>query len=243
MEAMQAHEVMRSEATTVDRAEAAKFDALANRWWDPAGPMAPLHAMNPIRVAWILERLGNPRGLRLLDVGCGAGLASEALAQAGAEVLGIDAAPEAIAAARAHAPAGLALTYRATAPENLATEGEKFDAITALEVIEHVADRPAFCAALATLLKPGGKLFVSTINRTPRAFLVAKLGAEYIARLLPRGTHEYRRFVRPAELGAELREAGLDVTGLAGMVFEPLRGRWRIGPDVGINYIACAVRR
>jgi 2-polyprenyl-6-hydroxyphenyl methylase / 3-demethylubiquinone-9 3-methyltransferase len=240
MEAMQAQV---ASTATVDPAEAAKFDALARRWWDPGGPMAPLHAMNPIRVGWILDRLGDPRGQRLLDVGCGAGLASEALAQAGAEVLGIDAAAEAIAAAQAHAPAGLALAYRAAAPEELAAEGERFDAITALEVIEHVADRGAFCAALAALLKPGGKLFVSTINRTPRAFLVAKLGAEYIARLLPRGTHEYRRFVRPAELGAELREAGLDVTGIAGMVFDPLRGRWRIGPDVGINYIACAVRR
>lgn len=239
MEAMQAP----GAATTVDPAEAAKFDALARRWWDPSGPMAPLHAMNPIRVGWILDRLGPPKGLHLLDVGCGAGLVSEALAQAGAKVLGIDAAPEAIAAAQAHAPAGLALSYRAVAPEVLAAEGDRFDAITALEVIEHVSDRPAFCAALAALLKPGGKLFVSTINRTPRAFLVAKLGAEYIARLLPRGTHEYRRFVRPAELGAELRDAGLDVTGIAGMVFDPLRGRWRIGTDVGINYIACAVRR
>lgn len=236
MEAMQS-------VGTVDTREAGKFGALAARWWDSNGPMAPLHAMNPVRVGWILERLGNVSATRLLDVGCGAGLASEALAKAGADVLGIDAAPEVIEAARLHAPQNVTLSYRTAAPETLAPEGETFDAITALEVIEHVADHDAFCSALATLLKPGGKLFVSTINRTPRAFLVAKLGAEYVARILPRGTHQYRRFVRPSELGAALRRAGMDLTDVAGMVFDPLSGRWRIGRDVGINYIACAVRR
>jgi len=229
--------------------EIAKFDALAARWWDPNGPMAPLHRMNPLRCRWIATRLAAAHGrsgtelegLSILDVGCGAGLASEALARFGARVTGLDAAGAALAAARAHAEAeGLSIDYREGRPEDLTAEGAQFDAVVALEVIEHVADRAAFLAALAAVLKPGGMLFLSTLNRTPRAFLFAKLGAEYLLRLLPRGTHDWRMFVTPAELGAEARHAGLRVCDIAGMV-PALGGReWRESRDVAVNYIAAA---
>ncbi len=237
--------------------EIAKFDRLAARWWDPRGPMAPLHAMNPARMGWIAERLarahrrdpGAPRplaGLRVLDVGCGAGLASEVLARAGAVVTGLDAAAEAIGAARAHAEkAGLSIGYRVGTPEALLAAGEGrggFDAVLALEVIEHVADRAAFCRHLAALLTPDGRLFLSTLNRTARSLLVAKIGAEYVLRLLPAGTHDWRMFVRPSELGADLRGAGLRVADLAGLSFDALSGRWRASRDLGVNYIAMAVR-
>ncbi len=229
------------QATSVRTEEVERFDALAARWWDPAGPMAPLHAMNPLRVGWVDRRLrarfGGP--VRLLDVGCGAGLAAEALAHLGHQVLGVDAAAEAIAAARAHAEgAALPLDYRVSTAEALAAEGAQFQAVTALEVIEHVADPTEFVALLASLLEPGGMLFLSTINRTARALAIAKVGAEYVLRLLPRGTHEWRRFVTPAELHGYARAAGLRWLGASGMVFDPLAGRWRMSSDLAVNYIA-----
>ena len=192
-------------------AERAKFDALASRWWDPDGPMKPLHRMNPLRTGWIADRLGGRdlTGRTILDVGCGAGLAAEAFARMGATVTGLDAAGAALDAARAHAAAGgLAIDYRQGGPEDLLAEGLRFDAVVALEVIEHVADRAQFCAALAALAKPGSPIFVSTLNRTARSFLFAKLGAEYLLRLLPVGTHDWRMFVTPGELGAALRPSG-----------------------------------
>ena len=226
---------------TVSPDEVRRFDALAAHWWDPDGPMRPLHRMNPARIEWIVERLGDAR--RVLDVGCGAGIAAEALARLGLDVLGIDAAAETIAAAQRHA-AGLegAPTYRVATVEELLAEGRRFPAITALEVIEHVPDPARFLNVLTALLEPGGLLFLSTLNRTQRSFLAAKVGAEYLLRWLPVGTHDWRRFIKPAELAAMLRDAGLRVTDMAGLAPDPLRGGWRVVRDTAVNYLVAAER-
>ncbi len=240
-------------AASLDAAEVAKFEALAARWWDPAGPLAPLHAMNPARLDWAVARLalafGRDRraarpleGLRLLDVGCGGGLLSEPLARLGAAVTGIDPTPGAVAAARAHAArAGLVLDYREAAAEDLA--GESFDAVLALEVVEHVEGRDAFLATLAGLLRPGGLLLLSTLNRTLRSYAMAVLGAERLLRWLPPGTHDWRRFPTPEELEAALRGAGLRPVDRTGLVFDPLRWEWRLSErDLSVNYAVAAER-
>ncbi len=235
----------RQDGADVSAEEVARFGALAPRWWDASGPMRELHRMNALRIGWIAGRVPAPAGHArpaVLDIGCGGGIAAEALADAGFAVTGMDASAEAIGVARTHAAqAGLSIDYRVGLAGDLLEGEARFAAVAALEVIEHVPDQAAFVATLAALLAPGGVLFVSTLNRTLRSLAVAKIGAEYVARLLPAGTHEWRRFVRPDELAAMGRAAGLRLADVSGMVFSPGRG-WVASRDNAINYIAALAR-
>lgn len=226
-----------------DQAELDKFGALATRWWDPDGPQKPLHALNPVRLQYVAARLPLA-GKRVLDVGCGGGLLSEALAAAGAQVTAIDLAPELLKVARLHKlESGVEVDYRQVAVETLADEApESFDAITCMEMLEHVPDPGAVIEACARLLKPGGQLFLSTLNRTPAAFALAVVGAEYIAKLLAKGTHRYADFIKPSELAAWVRRSGLQMSDVSGMVYEPWRGAARLSRRTEVNYLACAVK-
>ena len=225
----------------VRQAELRKFGALANRWWDADGPQKALHALNPVRLRYVDQRV-MLEGARVLDVGCGAGLLSEALAGEGARVTAIDLAPELIDVARLHQlEAGLVIDYRLQSVEDLAAElPGAFDAVTCMEMLEHVPDPGSVIEACARLLKPGGMLFLSTLNRTPAAFALAIVGAEYVARLLPKGTHQYRDFIRPSELGAWVRAAGLRLEDVSGLAYEPWRHAARLTSRTDVNYLACA---
>ncbi|MFF2049682.1 bifunctional 2-polyprenyl-6-hydroxyphenol methylase/3-demethylubiquinol 3-O-methyltransferase UbiG [Stenotrophomonas bentonitica] len=230
-------------STNFDQAELDKFAALANRWWDVDGPQKPLHALNPVRLQYVARRV-TLRGARVLDIGCGGGLLSEALAKEGADVTAIDLAPELVKVARLHGlETGVTVDYRVQAAEDLAAEQPgSFDVVTCMEVLEHVPDPGAIIAACHRLLKPGGQLFLSTVNRTPTAFAVAIVGAEYVARLLPKGTHHYQDFIKPAELGKWLREADFNLRDVSGMAYEPWRNRARLSTRTDINYLAHAVK-
>lgn len=223
--------------------EIARFDALAAQWWDETGPMRPLHMMNPPRAQWVAQRVRRfvGAGVPILDVGCGAGLLSEALAKEGFAVTGLDAGAEVIDIARAHAQGqGLNLTYRHGTAEALVAEGVRFPVITALEIIEHVADPAAFLASLRALLAPNGLLFLSTLNRTPKSYLVAKVGAEYILKLLPVGTHDWQKFIKPEELGRLCRDVGLAMCETAGLSYTPLTQGFALSRDLSVNYLALA---
>jgi 2-polyprenyl-6-hydroxyphenyl methylase / 3-demethylubiquinone-9 3-methyltransferase len=226
-------------APTADPAEIAKFDALAPRFWDEQGEFRPLHRLNPVRAGYVASRAALD-GRRVLDVGCGGGLLAEALARAGATVTAIDLSATMIEVARLHAAeGGLAIDYRVQAAEMLAADpAERFDVVCCMEMLEHVPDPGAMLGTLGRLLAPGGELFVSTINRNLKSFLLAIVGAEYVMRLLPRGTHEYERLIRPAELGAYARAHALDLADLRGLHYDPLTDRCTLTGDVSVNYIA-----
>lgn len=246
---------VQSKFTTVDQDEIDRFSALAGEWWDPKGKFRPLHQINPLRLKFIRDevcrRFGrDPKsarvmtGLRVLDIGCGGGLLTEPLARTGANIVGADASQTNIEVARYHAEqSGVAIDYRATTAEALAAAGEKFDVILALEIVEHVPDVQAFIDVCAGMLKPGGLMVVSTINRNTKAFALAIVGAEYVLRWLPRGTHRYSKLVTPDELYEAFTEAGLAPGNTAGMVFNPLRGEWRLSEtDIDVNYLFAADR-
>jgi len=223
----------------VDPAEIARFEQLAARWWDRNSEFRPLHEINPLRANWIDER-APVAGRRVLEVGCGGGILAEALARRGAQVTGIDLGAAPLAVARLHGlESGVAVDYRCIAVEHLAAEmPASFDVVTCLEMLEHVPDPAAVVAACARLVKPGGQLFFSTINRNPKSFALAIVGAEYLLGLLPKGTHTYARFIRPAELAAWCRAAGLEVRELTGLTYNPITRRYRLAPrDVDVNYL------
>jgi len=237
---------------TIDAGEVAQFSRLAGQWWDPHGPMAALHKLNPARLAYIRDRaaahfdrdpkrLDSLAGLRILDIGCGGGILCEPLARLGAAVVGIDPSPDNVAVAGRHAAsAGVSIDYRNTSAEALAQAGEIFDVVLAMEVVEHVADVGLFVAAAAAMVKPGGLLFVATLNRTVKSFALAIVGAEYILRWLPRGTHRWDKFVTPNELEIALEQSGVRLIDETGVIYNLLGDRWQLSADMDVNYMVVA---
>ena len=226
-----------------DPAELAKFNSLAHRWWDPQGEFKPLHEINPLRLEWIDAHLGL-RGKNVLDVGCGGGILAEAMAQRGARVTGIDLSDKALNVAQLHLlESRLPVRYEKAVVEDFAAaHAGEFDAVTCMELLEHVPEPASMVAACARLVRPGGQVFFSTINRNPKAYLFAVIGAEYVLRLLPRGTHDYLRFIKPSELSRFARTAGLRAAELIGMTYNPLTRRYRLGRDCDVNYLLRCVR-
>lgn len=241
--------------TTVNDAEIAKFTAMAEEWWDPTGKFKPLHKFNPVRLAYIRDNLirhfgRDPssirpfEGIRILDVGCGGGLLCEPLTRLGASVTGVDAAERNIAIAKIHAEqSGLDIDYRATTSETLVAAGESYDVVLNMEVVEHVDNVPLYMKSCADLVAPGGLTFTATLNRTARALALAVIGAEYVLRWLPRGTHDWNKFLTPEEIIAELRRNGLTVTDQSGVSYNPLTGEWRLSRDMAVNYMVLAERQ
>ncbi|MBY6201465.1 bifunctional 2-polyprenyl-6-hydroxyphenol methylase/3-demethylubiquinol 3-O-methyltransferase UbiG [Maritalea mobilis] len=240
---------------TVDASEIAKFEAMAAEWWDPHGKFKPLHEMNPVRLDYITTQIAAEfgrdltadkpfEGLRLLDIGCGGGLLSEPMARLGATVIGADAAERNIPVAKIHAEqSGLEIDYRHTTAEALAAAGEQFDVVLNMEVVEHVADPLAYLTACRQLLKPGGLMVCSTLNRNPKSFAMAIVGAEYIMRWLPKGTHEWSKFITPDELYDLIRNAGLDPVDRKGFVFNPIAWSWSISDrDLSVNYVTASIK-
>ncbi|MFB2532105.1 bifunctional 2-polyprenyl-6-hydroxyphenol methylase/3-demethylubiquinol 3-O-methyltransferase UbiG [Paracoccus sp. p3-h83] len=243
------------QTTTIDPAEVAKFEAMAAEWWDPNGKFRPLHLMNPARLDYITRQLAAQfgrdlaqplplAGLRVLDIGCGGGLLSEPLARLGADVVGADAAAGNLPVARLHAEQqGLTIDYRHTTAEDLAAAGESFDLVLAMEIVEHVADPAGFLATCAAMVQPGGMLITSTLNKTPQSWLAAILAAEWLLRWLPRGTHDWARFIAPDDLAAMIAQAGLAVVDRKGMVYHPVSRRWSLSAsDLSVNYVIAATR-
>lgn len=227
----------------VDQSEIAKFSALAHRWWDPESEFKPLHAINPLRLSWI-QSFVDISGKKVLDVGCGGGILAESMAQSGGDTCGIDLSEKALKVAQLHAlEVGTQLTYRSIAAEDLAQEQpEQYDVVTCMEMLEHVPDPASVVRACSKLCKPGGTLFFSTLNRSPKSYLFAIIGAEYILKLLPKGTHEYAKFIKPSELVAFTRQAGLEMIGIKGLSYNPLTQVYSLGEDVAVNYMI-AVRK
>jgi 2-polyprenyl-6-hydroxyphenyl methylase/3-demethylubiquinone-9 3-methyltransferase len=234
---------MEPATTNADPRELAKFSALAHRWWDPEGEFRPLHQINPLRLAWIAGKV-QLAGRDVLDVGCGGGILAEALARSGARVKGIDLAEKPLKVAQLHLlESNLPVTYEAISAEDLAArEPARYDVVTCMEVLEHVPDPASTVRACAALAKPGGKLFFATINRNVKAYVLAIVGAEYVLRLLPRGTHDYARFIKPSELARWCRDGGLEVQNLVGMTYNPLTRVFALGRDTDVNYIVHAAR-
>ena len=241
--------------TTIDPSEVAKFQAMASEWWDPTGKFKPLHLMNPCRLAYICDQIAAEydrdltaplpfAGLRILDIGCGGGLLSEPMARLGATVVGADAAPRNIPVAQLHAEqSGLTIDYRHTTAEDLAEAGEKFDVVLNMEVVEHVSDPLAYLTACHALLKDGGLMICSTLNRNPKSFVMAIIGAEWVMRWLPKGTHDWAKFITPDELYDLLRRAGLNPVDKKGMVFNPLGFSWSLSVrDLSCNYVTASLR-